>query len=107
MCVLSIINSWNKSGLKEQGLGILDYTTQWVEKVNRGGLFLVTDNFYRFIVRVEITARTVLNTQLVAKYAGEDLRKVITNKLNSDPFVNFGWESLVRRYLFSSKAHGI
>ena len=94
--MLDIMKTWNKADLPKDDLNILQYTNEWVDKVNRGGLFLVTDNVYRFIVRVEIVARTILNTKLIATYAGEDLREIIIEKLDADPFVTIGWDSLVR-----------
>ena len=41
---------------------------------NRGGMFLVTDHFYRLIVRIEMTARKVLNLASLEQYAGRDIR---------------------------------
>jgi len=94
---LKIVDMWNRAGVERESLSLLEYTTnEWVEKVNRGGLFLVTDNFYRLIVRIEITARTVLNTQFLSQYAGEDMQVIILEKLKCDPIVIFGWNSLTR-----------
>ena len=93
---LQIVESWNKAGLEQESLSLLDYTNEWIEKINRGGLFLVTDNFYRLIIRIEITVRTVLNVQFLLQYAGEDIRIIILDRLKNDSYVTFGWDSLTR-----------
>ena len=48
----------------------------WAGRINRGGFFSLNNDFYIFIPRVENVARTVLNSILIIKYKGEDLRDV-------------------------------
>lgn len=36
-------------------------TGSWVERVNRGGLFLVNNDFYTFIRNIEFELRKILN----------------------------------------------
>ena len=77
--VSGIIGIWG--GKKDMGcsnnITFLEYTRYWVEKVNRGELIYVTDDFYKFIRNIEYTAREVLNMKLIVAYAGEDLRNVL------------------------------
>ena len=57
--VSRIIGSWG--GKKDVGcssnITFLEYTRYWAEKVNRGGLIYVTDDFYKFIRKIEYTDR--------------------------------------------------
>ena len=48
--------------------------------MNHGGLIYVTDDFYRFIRKIEYTVREVLNVKLIVAYAGENLRNVLLLK---------------------------
>ena len=58
--VSRIIGSWG--GKKDMGcssnITFLEYTRYWAEKVNRGGLIYVTDDFYKFIRKIEYTDHT-------------------------------------------------
>lgn len=38
----------------------LDYTREWVEKLNRGGLFCVSDTVYNLFIAIEIAMQVVL-----------------------------------------------
>ena len=38
-------------------ISLLDYTNAWTEKVNRGGLYEVSDQFYLFICTIELVVR--------------------------------------------------
>ena len=49
--LVAVLHSWND----EQGgrkMTFLEYTRAWTEKINRGGLFIVNDDYYIFIRRV-------------------------------------------------------
>ena len=43
----------------------LDYTREWVQKINRGGLFVVSDEAYRFFVSLEQATRSKLPGHLI------------------------------------------
>ena len=49
----------------------------------RGGgrLIYVTDDFYKFIRKIECTIQEVLNMKLIVAYAGENLRNDLLEKL--------------------------
>ena len=50
---------------KERELpGILEYTKLWVEKVNRGGLFLVDDNTFLLFQAMETAVQRILSTTI-------------------------------------------
>ena len=42
----------------------MDYTREWVHKVNRGGLFLVCNDTYKFFVSLELATRNELPDHL-------------------------------------------
>ena len=44
---------------------LLDYTREWVHKVNRGGLFAISDDAYRFFVSLELASRSKLPHLLI------------------------------------------
>ncbi|XP_065682422.1 uncharacterized protein LOC124816352 [Hydra vulgaris] len=95
--VLDLVKSWeSQSDNKSLNKTFLDYTRDWTIKINRGGLFLVNDDFYIFIRRLENVARTVLNLNLIVKYKGEDLRDVIMKKFQTSSLIDFSWESLTK-----------
>ena len=94
--IIKIIESWDKRLASNDHASLIEFTNEWVDKTDRGGLFLVTDNFYRFVVRIEITARKVLNSSLLVEYAGQDIRKIVMEKLEADQCLSVGWETLVR-----------
>lgn len=54
----------------------LDYTQEWVKKVNRGGLFVISDEAYRFFVSLELASRRKLQDHLI---------ETATNTLSSLP----------------------
>lgn len=47
---------------------LLDYTREWVDKVNRGGLFYVSDNAYSLFVAIEITMQVSLTEHIHSSY---------------------------------------
>ena len=49
-------------------------TSSWVERVNRGGLFLVNNDFYTFIRNIEFELRKILNVSFFISYCGENIR---------------------------------
>ena len=53
-------------------IAFLEYTQYWVEKVNRGGLIYVKDEFYKFIRKIEYTLQEVLNMKLIVVYFREN-----------------------------------
>lgn len=52
---------------------LLNYTKEWVDKVNRGGLFEVPDETFALFVAIELTMRNKLT---------ECLKKVLVDCLN-------------------------
>lgn len=91
-----VLSCWDKNNLSSERLEFLNYTREWTTKINRGGLFLVNDEFYIFIRRVENVARKILNKTLMISYAGEDLRKILMEKFSESHLVDISWNSLTK-----------
>ena len=60
--VLEMVNSWTiKADKNKDSKTLCEYKLLWREKINRGGLTIVNENFFIFVRHVESVARTVLN----------------------------------------------
>ena len=62
----------------------LQYTKEWTNNINRGGLINVTDEFYIFIRHMEMSARNILNTNLMKKYSGENIQNLLMSEFNKN-----------------------
>ena len=95
--IVSILNSWrlsNDADKREQTY--LEFSNAWVDRIDRGGLFLVNDDFYVFVKRVEDVARKVFNKKLINSYQGEDLRDTLMKRFEASPIVDSTWATLTR-----------
>ena len=76
---------------------LLDYTKEWVERVNRGGLFDISDEAYRLFVSIEMAMRSKLTEHLKKQKMTEDSREgksaTIDFVLNNDD-IQFYWSML-------------
>ena len=70
--ILSVIEFWYVDPASSSKT-FLQYTEEWTNKINRGGLINVTDEFYIFIRHVEMSARNILNTNLMKNNGGENI----------------------------------
>ena len=75
----------------------LQDTKEWTEKINRGGLINVTDEFYVFIRHVEMSARNILNTNLMKKYGGENMQNLLMSEFNKNNLIDLCWSSITSR----------
>lgn len=75
-------------------VSLLNYTKAWVDVVNRGGLFIINNNFYLFIEKIEKVCRTIINLNLLATYCGEDILLVLLKKMNNNMFLDEAWNHL-------------
>lgn len=74
----------------------LQYTNQWVDAKNRGGLVTVNDDMFIFIRRVENVVRNTLSIQLLKTYRGMDLREMLYGELESSCLIDSGWSIVAR-----------
>ena len=64
------------------------YTTEWLDIINRGGLFPLNDESFRFFYTVEGIVRTVLPRVVIG--TSEDLtRKTVVDAVKQDENVLF------------------
>ena len=90
-------NSWrlsNNADKREQTY--LEFSNAWVAKINCGRLFLVNDDFYVFVKRIEDVARKVFKKKLINSYQGEDLRDTLMKRVEASPIVDSSWATLTR-----------
>lgn len=98
---IEILKSWSSNDIPDSDEDIdkqslLEYTQKWLSLVNRGGLFLVNDEFYLFIKEIEIVVRSIFNAEFIATYCGEDLRSKLIEKLEYNTSIEMSWEALVK-----------
>ena len=66
------------------------YTTEWIRKVNRGGLFCINDDAYKLFYKIEQEVRTRLPQQLKSRDGcKEELIKTVASNE-----VQFIWSML-------------
>lgn len=94
--LLCCLGHWSQDDKNATEMDFLSFTKEWTNIINRGGLFLINDEFFIFIRRVENVARTILNNKLMISYAGEDLRKVHMEKFAKSSLIELSWQSLTK-----------
>ena len=57
---------------------------EWTNNINRGGLINVTDEFYIFIRHMEMSARNILNKNLMTKYSDENIQNLLMSEFNKN-----------------------
>lgn len=94
--ILAVLNFWSDE-LDGSHETFLQYTKEWVDKVNRGGLFKVSDDFYIFIRHVEMHARSILNVNLMKRYAGENIHLLLMKKIENSSIIDICWNNITSR----------
>ncbi|XP_035662528.1 uncharacterized protein LOC118406548 [Branchiostoma floridae] len=90
----TVLSEWKVDGAKHSSTGkatFLKYTEGWVDKVNRGGLYVVTDQVYLFFRAVEKVVRSTANVQQLRQGTLTGIKDDIMNKLETDFLVNKYW----------------
>ena len=73
-----------------------DYTKEWVEQVNRGGLFIINNETYLFFKQLVLLTRHHLAKELNPSVQGaKKSRDNIISDIKSDDDLLFLWEMLV------------
>lgn len=74
---------------------LLEYTTEWVQRINRGGLFDVSDDTYRLFVAIETVMSNKLSEHLKSHVftssESDGGKSSITEFVISNPDVQFYW----------------
>ena len=90
------LSCWGSKEELDKQVTFLQYTKTWVDLVNRGGLLLVSDEFYIFVQSVENEVRKVLTINFLIADCGENLKGVILEKLYANPFIQNLWDTLTK-----------
>ena len=61
-----------------EGSDVLSYTKQWLELVNRGGLFPLSDEAFRFFIEIELCVCTYLRHHLLRPHSEAGFTKKCT-----------------------------
>ena len=94
--LLEAINYWCIDEASDER-SFLQYTEDWTDKINRGGLIKVTDEFYVFMRHVELSARNILNVNLMKTYGGENIQKLLLDEFNKNNLIDNCWSSITCR----------
>ena len=84
----------NEMAVEGEGTDLLVYTKHWLELVNRGRLFPLSDEAFRFFIEIELCVRTYLPHQLLKTHSEIDFTKNVHDKVFSDEDVQFHWTLL-------------
>ena len=98
--VVTFLNSWSTTLSDDdpsEVMSFLTYTRRWVDQCNRGGLFVVNDNVYIFIRRIENVARKLFNRDLLLSYCNEDIREVLLDDFSNSSLIDLSWTALTRK----------
>ena len=68
-----------------------DYTTEWMRKVNRGGLFYTNDQAYELFYAIEREVRIRLPQQLLSQHS---CKSALTEAIVSNGDIQFMWSML-------------
>ena len=77
-----------------EGADLLAYTKRWLELVNRGGLYPLSDEAFRFFIEIELCVRTYLPHQLLKTNSEVDFSQNVHDKIFNDEDVQFYWTLL-------------
>ena len=72
---------------------LLEYTREWIDKVNRGGLFDVSDEAFHLFVAIEMAMRDRLATHLQSSSTQDSKGKIVDHVIG-DCDVQFYWSLL-------------
>ena len=77
----------------EEG-SFLEYTTEWVSEVNRGGLFEVNDTIFALFQEIELCIRDKLTSVLASSTTQSDQKDKLIKAAHEDIDVQFYWSLL-------------
>eukprot|EP00111_Clytia_hemisphaerica_P014360 TCONS_00042270-protein len=87
------IKTWS---IKTREAKCFEFKDKWVDLQNRGGLVDVNDNCFLFFRTVEYSVRDVFNPVTLNNYAGENLKKVIQEKIYKRKYLIYRWDELMK-----------
>ena len=75
---------------------LYEYTREWVDGVNRGGLIEVTDDFFLFIKLVELECRKILNINFLITYSGQGICDQLCYNITNSELLQRDWDLLTK-----------
>ena len=88
-----LLHSWKVSSCNNVKT-FLEYSNEWINLQNRGGLFRVTDDLYLFFRTLENESRTLLTKANLDKFPGVNIRSSLFDKILAQRRVQTYWCSL-------------
>ena len=88
-----IIECLSSMAINGEESTLFEYTTKWIELVNRGGLFEINNTAYTFFREIEMKVRKKLFTAFDTKAVYQDPSENI-NSIGSDDDIQFYWTIL-------------
>ena len=82
-----------------EGHSFLDYSKAWVEKQNRGGLFLVNDKVFIFFKTLEFQTKQILNMKTLLILRNANVKDHLLQELLKQKQVQKQWAVLVQETL--------
>ncbi|XP_071952175.1 uncharacterized protein [Antedon mediterranea] len=75
-------------------MSFLDYSKDWITKINRGGLFKINNDSFLFFRRLECEVKPILSSTKITELCGLNLKDKLTSALDS-PVIKLAWERLI------------
>ena len=83
-----------------EGDDFLSYTKQWMELVNRGGLFPLNDDAFRLFIEIELCVHIFLPEHMLRTQSDKDtFLQNVHDKISLDEDVQFYWTLLSQELL--------
>ena len=73
----------------------LQYTKTWVEKVNRGGLFTISDSTYLLFQAMELSVRKTLSIERISREPTLHVKEEMKHTVMNDPAVLSCWSTVL------------
>ncbi|XP_071855051.1 uncharacterized protein [Apostichopus japonicus] len=93
--VLDFVKSLSVESASAEGTSFYNYTKQWINKQNRGGLFVVNNLTYLFFKTLEFHTKKVLNVKRLMVLKDVNIKSELLNVLNTHNQVQKRWDELV------------
>ena len=92
-----MLSCWGRNtDIEFDKASLYEYTREWVDHVNRGGLIEVTDDFFLFIKLIEFECRKILNITFLITYSGQDFRDQLCSKITNSELLQRDWDLLTK-----------
>ena len=91
------LNAMNEETGGDCDVDFLQYTKLWVEQVNRGGLFRVSDDAYLLFREMELISRRVLSVGRVTSHPTLKIQQELEEAILKNPSIAAHWNTLLTK----------